>query len=167
MPNLAMLVAVHRVVARGQLLHAMKPPCRGPRVLWHRAGTRLLRTEPAADLHLTMVAGHTAGQLRVTAADHIVVQRLLTNVPHHPTVAVLMDAPRPLTVAEALMDEPALRLTVVAARPRPTVAEAMVEAEAEPLEAVVAEVALQLRATAPVLAGAIRATAAMADTTKL
>ncbi len=114
-----------------------------------------------------MVAGHTAGQLRVTAADHIVVQRLLTNVPHHPTVAVLMDAPRPLTVAEALMDEPALRLTVVAARPRPTVAEAMVEAEAEPLEAVVAEVALQLRATAPVLAGAIRATAAMADTTKL
>src|SRR6266704_1955843 len=52
----------------------LRPACRGPRVLWHRAGTRLLRTEPAADLHLTMVAGHTAGQLRVTAADHIVVQ---------------------------------------------------------------------------------------------
>lgn len=66
------------------------------------------------------------------------------------------------------MDEPALRLTVVvAAGPRPTVAEVMAAAEAESPVVVAEEVALQLRAAAQAAAEAVRTTAATADTTKL
>jgi len=73
--------------------------------------------------------------------------------------------------AEVLMDEPALHL-VVAAGPRPTAVEVMVEVEAEsPVAGVVADTQAvatpQLRATAQVAAVAIRGTAATADTTKL
>jgi len=128
---------------------------------------RRLRTEPAADLHLTMVADHPAGQLRVWAAGLIAGRRLLTNAPHHLTVAVLMDARRPLMAVEALMDKPAHHLTAVAAGRNPMVAQVMPEPEAESPAAVAAEVALQPRAAAQVAAGAVRVTAATADTTKL